>query len=135
MIIDASVAIKWFVKDEPGKSQAMALLDKVRDHPSDFAVPELFFNEMLAVLVRLTPKDADGIKGYLQALEGLGLHRIGNGHELLATAIELASEFKLSGYDAIYAACAKLTGGTWITADAAAHRKIKKLKLSQTLGT
>ena len=132
-IIDASVAIKWFVKDERGKSQAMTVLDKVRESPSDFAVPELFFNEMHAMLVRLTPKDANSTKDYLRALEGLGLHRLGNGHELLATAIDLASEYKLTGYDAIYAAYAKLTGGIGITADASTHRKIKKLKLSQTL--
>ena len=132
-VIDASVAIKWFVKDEPGKTQAMKVLDGVRDDPSDFVVPELFFNEMLAVLVRLLPNKPKEAKDYVAALEGLGLYRIGNGHELLATAVELALKHKLTGYDAIYAACAKLTKGTWLTADTTAHRKISKLKLSRVL--
>ena len=51
-ILDASVAIKWFVANEAGRTEAITILDQVRDSPTRFAVPELFFNEMLASRTR-----------------------------------------------------------------------------------
>lgn len=51
-ILDASVAIQWFVADEVDHSEAIRILCQVRDSPFLFVVPELFFNEMLAVLAR-----------------------------------------------------------------------------------
>ena len=89
-VIDASVAIKWFVPHEAGAAEAIAILDHVRDSPVGFVVPELFFSEMLAVLVRLLGRDHAAVRRYLDALQDLGFERIGNGRELLARAAELA---------------------------------------------
>jgi predicted nucleic acid-binding protein len=100
-ILDASVAIKWFVAEEPGRAEALRILDRVRDAPQGFAVPELFFDEMLAVLVRLAGDDATAVRGYIDALQDLGLERIGNGREMLARAAEIACTYGLTGYDAI----------------------------------
>ncbi len=130
-ILDASVAIKWFVVDEAGSSEALEILDQVRDAPSHFAVPELFFNEMLAVLARLVGNDRNALREYLDALQDLGLARIGNGREILSRAAELACRHGLSGYDAVYAATAQLTTGCWLTADIRAHRKIQRLRISK----
>jgi len=97
----------------------------------EFAVPELFFNEMLAVLTRLAGGDAAAVRTYLDALQDLGFERIGNGRELLACAADLACAHGLTGYDALYVATAKLTGGCWLTADGRAHRKIRHLRVSK----
>lgn len=132
-ILDASVAIKWFVPDEAGYSEALQILDEVRDSPSHFAVPELFFNEMLAVLVRLIDGDGATLQIYLDAIQDLGLERIGNGRGLLACAAKLACEHGLAGYDAVYAASAQLTNGCWLTADIRAHRKIQRLEISRAV--
>lgn len=132
-ILDASVAIKWFVPDEAGHDDALRILDEVRDHPDRFAVPELFFNEMLAVLARLVRNDPVALRGFLDDLQDLGLERIGNGRELIALAAEIACRHGLTGYDAIYAASAQLVGGRWLTADTTAHRKIQKLRLSKVV--
>lgn len=136
-VLDASVAIKWFLADEPGRDEALAFLDQVRDDPVRFVVPELFFNEMLAVLARLLGKDSSALRAYLDALQDLGFERIGNGRELLAAAADLACGFGLTGYDSIYAATAQLVGGEWVTADAKAHKKIQRLRISRVvcLGT
>ena len=131
-IIDASVAVKWFVEEESGKPAAMALLGEIESSPEGFAVPELFFNEMLSVLCRLLDSPAVVID-YMDALQDLGLHRIGNGRELLAAAAELSKAFSITGYDAVYAAAAKLTGGVWITADQNAHSRLSPTGLSQAL--
>ena len=132
-VLDASVAIKWFVKSETGRLEAIRILDEVRDAPERFAVPELFLNEMLAVLARLLADKPADLRGYLGALQDLGLQRVGNGRELLARAADLACGHDLTGYDAVYAAAAQLTGGCWLTADAKAHRKIQRLKISKVV--
>jgi len=132
-ILDASVAIKWFVANEAGRSEALQILDEVRDMPSHFAVPELFFNEMLAVLVRLLGGDSASLQMYLDAIQDLGLERIGNGREILACAGNIACRHGLAGYDAVYAASAQLTAGCWLTADVKAHRKIQRLKISRAV--
>lgn len=131
-IIDASVAIKWFVPSEKESARALSILKEIERNPKLFAVPELFFNEMLSVFCKLTNNELD-IKGYLRDLQDLGFYRIGNGYELLTTAVEIAVQFKLSGYDAIYAACAKLMKGIWITADNKTHSRIASLKISESL--
>ena len=133
LILDASVAIKWFLADEPGRDEALAILDVVRDDPARFAVPELFFNAMLAVLARLVGDKPRALQSYLDALQDLGFERVGNGRELLAAAATLACEHGLSGYDAIHAASARLVGGHWLTADAKAHRKIQRLRISKVV--
>ncbi|MBI4366491.1 MAG: type II toxin-antitoxin system VapC family toxin [Deltaproteobacteria bacterium] len=128
-IIDASVAIKWFVKQEEGADRALCLLDEIRVSVDAFAVPELFFDEMLHVLCKILPTEAL-VQSYMEALQDLGLHRLGNGRQTIATAIRLAKRHHLSGYDAVYAANAQLVQGVWITADAEAHGKIAPLKIS-----
>jgi predicted nucleic acid-binding protein len=131
LVVDASVAIKWFVPDEPGAAEAIEILDRIRDSPTEFAVPELFFNEMLAVLTRLLSRDDAAVRSYLDALQDLGFERLGNGRTLLARAAELACAHGVTGYDAIYAASADLTGGCWLTADGRAHRRIRRLRISK----
>jgi predicted nucleic acid-binding protein len=124
-IIDTSVAVKWFLtEDEPGIDAALAVLENLRAEPRGYAVPELFFNEMLAVFCRLL-SNASEIKEYMRILEQLGLERIGNGSQLLKRAAEIAKEFNISGYDATFAAAAALVEGVWLTADEAAVRKLR----------
>lgn len=130
LILDASVVVKWFVPAEVGRGEALAILDSVRDRPAGFAVPELFFNEMLAVLTRLAGADAAAVRDHLDALQDLGLERVGNGREVLACAADLACAAGVTGYDAIYAATAKLMHGSWLTADARAHDRLRHLRLS-----
>ncbi|MBI2336227.1 MAG: type II toxin-antitoxin system VapC family toxin [Deltaproteobacteria bacterium] len=132
-IIDASVAIKWFVEDEINKNKSLKILDEIKSSPTDFAVPELFFNEMLAVFCRLVD-EAKKIQTYLEVLENLGWARLDNGHETLKKAAELAKKYKITGYDAIYVANAYLVKGRWITADQEAHKKIASLSISKILG-
>lgn len=131
-IVDASVAVKWFVPNEVGREVALVILDEIRDDPESFAVPELFFNEMTAVLCRLF-SHTDEICDYIDILQNLGWQRLGNGHNCLRLAVKLAMLHNLTGYDAIYAANASLTNGTWLTADAKAHKAIAELKISRLI--
>ncbi len=132
VVIDASVAAKWFV-DEPGSDAARSVLVELRDGPSWFSVPELFFVEMLSVLSRMCESQEE-LKRLLGLLEDLGFARLALGHEMLARAAELTCSWGLSAYDSVYAATADLLGGMWLTADARAHEKIASLGISRLLG-
>ena len=76
-VLDASVAVKWFVPGETGRAEAIELFERVHHARDAFAVPELFFNEMLAVFARLAGNDAAAVGSYMEALQDLGFERIG----------------------------------------------------------
>ena len=80
-IIDTSVAIKWFVK-ENGQDKALQILEQITTSPQNFAVPELFYFELSNVFNRLIPTPN---KGQLQVLEEvimLGVNRFSMTNEL-----------------------------------------------------
>jgi len=77
--------------------------------------------------------DETEVRSHLRSFESLGLTRIGNGSELLAIAAKIAVQHKLTGYDAIYAATAKLVGTKWLTADKRAHKRIAPMGISRAL--
>ena len=56
IVLDASVAAKWFVDREPLADEAQVVLSHIESDPSAYVVPELFMNELLAVLCRLRPR-------------------------------------------------------------------------------
>lgn len=130
-VVDASVALKWFVEEE-GRGAALTVLEEIKTNPTGFVVPELFFNEMLSIFCRLEPNE-NKVMRYLTLLEELGWERISNGRELLRKATTWAVTYKITGYDAIYVATAILMNGVWLTSDSQAHHKITKHKISQLI--
>lgn len=133
IVLDASVAVKWFVGGEPLVKEASAVLDHVERAPDDFVVPELFMNEVLAVLAKLGDKAR--VTEAMMLVEELGIPRVGNGHELLQAAAAVACDWGLSGYDATYVALARLSGAKWLTADARAAKKVRQSSLVMLLGS
>lgn len=133
-VLDVSVAVKWFVRGEPHVDEARDVLDDVERDPRPYLVPELFMNELLAVLSRFRGISTAEVREALSLVESLGLARVGNGHDLLARAAAYACEWGVSGYDAVYLALAKLSGGVWLTADAKAARKVRAPGLARLLG-
>jgi predicted nucleic acid-binding protein len=134
IVLDASVALKWFVDAEPLVEEARDVLDDIERDPRAYLVPELFMNELLAVLSRLPRASRSRVQGALHAVESLGLARVGNGHELLTAAADIACSWRISGYDAVYVALAALTGGEWLTADARAAARVPRRGLVRLLG-
>lgn len=134
IVLDASVAVKWFLRGEPQVDEAQAILDDVARDPRAYVVPELFMNEVMAVLCRAPGISVEQGKEALSLVESLGLTRVGNGHELMEKAAELAVGWGISGYDAVYVALASLSGGIWLTADARAVAKIRLPDLVRLLG-
>ena len=53
-IIDASVAVRWFIEEE-AHPHADEVLERVIDEPTGFTVPELFTFGLFSVLQRIHP--------------------------------------------------------------------------------
>ena len=114
MIIDASVAVKWFV-DEDGHEDALALLD--RDH--DFHAPDLILSETANTAWKKCRRGEitrDQAAAMVTALPHY-FSRLWPAPELVTRALELAFNLDHPVYDGLYLACAEAVGGTLITAD------------------
>ena len=131
VVLDASVAIKWFV-DEEGSDRALLLLERMLEQVEQFIVPELFFFELGNILNRLITDDVDERLELLNSILDCGLPRVPMTRELqrLTRAYQKRG---LSGYDGAYAALAEYIGGVWVTADKVAHKKVASLSVSALL--
>ncbi|MGA2614932.1 MAG: type II toxin-antitoxin system VapC family toxin [Spirochaetia bacterium] len=131
-VIDASVAARWYILEE-SNANAEEVLQRVVMEPELFAVPELFFFEVLAVLGRTHPHPLETYKdAFLPVVEG-GVFR----HPMTASLAERSYRFLtrgLTGYDACYAGLAEELGARWITFDHRAHQCIASEKVSVDLG-
>jgi predicted nucleic acid-binding protein len=114
LVVDASVAIKWFVR-ETRHLEALRLLD----HPADLHAPDLLVAEVTNIAWR---KARLGEIGNAQAEDiARAIHR---GTPLLypsalfnERALDLAFRLDHPVCDCLYLACAEALGGRLITAD------------------
>ena len=130
-IVDASVAVRWFLKDE-SHPNADAVLQRLIDSPESFAVPELFCFEVYAVLSRVHPSAQDVfIKGMIPILNS-GIFRQPMTESLAMDAARFVKK-GLTGYDATYAALAAEMKGRWLTFDQKAHKRLLKERVSHDI--
>jgi predicted nucleic acid-binding protein len=130
-VVDASVAVRWFLKEEANKN-ADEVLRRIVEQPDEFAVPELFTFEVYAVLQRLHP---NGLQVYKQGVIPLlqaGIFRQPMTERLAIKANQFVKK-GLTVYDACYAALAKDIKGLWLTFDEKAHRLIQEDNISLLL--
>ena len=130
-VLDASVAVRWFVAEEE-HTRADLVLDRLLAAPEQFAMPELFFYEVFAVLAR-TRADYQSVyvEGLLPLVESGPLRYPMTG----AVAMRAAGmvDRGLSGYDACYVALAAELHALWLTFDARACRAVNDAALAINL--
>jgi len=123
-VVDASVALRWYLEDE-AHDYADAVLKAIVEDPNRFTVPEFFAFEVYAVLQRLHPNGLNAFrKGIIPLLQG-GILRHPMTDDLAVRANRFVKK-GLTGYDACYAALALDLKGYWLTFDKKAHEVIKK---------
>lgn len=125
-ILDTSVAVKWFFEDEPRRERAHRVLNDLVESPTRFAVPDLFFQELAAVLVRKSGQQGDFVTQSLESVFDLGIPTIATGRELMTKAIDFSCQHKVSYYDAVFLSTARMMKGVWLTADEKAGRRLPK---------
>jgi predicted nucleic acid-binding protein len=114
-VLDASVAIKWFVTEE-GSERAFAYLEQLIEAPLNFFVPELFYFELANILNRLLFGCEDPRYELFSRLLHVGVNRVSFTPEFVPVVAKFQAA-GLSGYDASYVALAELVSGRWVTAD------------------
>ncbi|MDY6989991.1 MAG: type II toxin-antitoxin system VapC family toxin [Thermodesulfobacteriota bacterium] len=130
-VVDASVAVRWFLKDETHPN-ADEVLRTLIDHPERFAVPELFCFEVYAVLCRMHPSGHDSFVNGVIPILNCGIFRQPMSEKLAKEATRFVKK-GLTGYDACYAALAYEIEGTWLTFDEKAHKSLAREKVSHLL--
>ena len=130
---DASVAVKWFIREgEKGIAAADEIRHRILARPEDFAVPTLFLHEVQAALCRRSRKSKD-VQEDLRALWGLAVPVVQPDETLLSLATEIAFAYRVTAYDAAYVALAKHLGGSWLTFDKPAYRRVAALRSARLL--
>ncbi len=137
LVIDVSVAVKWFLpkRDEDLVDQAMELLARYRDAKLRFLVPDLFWAEFGNVMwkaVRVGRCTREIAKDSIAEIKTLGLPTVPS-QILIEQALSLALSFNRSVYDSLYVALAMESAAQLVTADEklanalAAHLPVKWL--------
>ncbi len=125
VVVDASVAIKWFLSfksDEDHTDLALNLLEQAAQGSIKLVQPPHFIAEVAAVLARLKPEEAQDDLLDLQNIE----RRTLDTPEIHATALELAIRHQHHLFDTLYHAVALHTpGATLITADLRYYAKAR----------
>ena len=119
-ILDASVAIKWFLV-EPETPRAIAVARNILAGSAVFAVPELFYYEVFSVVIRKHKDPSSWAASGMHWLLNLPLQRM-TLTQPLAEEMARFVDRGLTGCDAAYAALATLNRGTWLTFDKKASR-------------
>lgn len=123
LIVDASVAVKWYVK-EPMREKALKLRDDYVSERIDLQAPSLILFEV-GNAIRYYPGSTEvECAEAVRELRTLGLTL----HELDENTIDIASNLafseEISFYDAVYISLAKNLQGTFITADEELLRRL-----------
>ena len=114
LVIDASVAIKWFVVENL-HAEAKRLLGR----GDDLHAPDLLVVELANVAwKKAARKEIDARQAREIALAYLdGVPAIWSSADLVDRALQIALELGHPVYDCLYIACAEAVGGVLVTAD------------------
>ena len=116
IVIDASVAIAWCLRDRDGTARADAVMDLASTET--VIVPSLFWHEIRSVLVVAERKErieADAVESHIERLRTLRF--VTDDDQDDRQAIALSRRHHLSGYDAAYLETAKRRGAKLATLD------------------
>ncbi len=114
LVIDASVAAKWYLKEEHTAAAARLL-----DEANELHAPDFFLLEVDSVICKwlrrgvITPSEAAEFRATMRRPR-IRLHPFGRMHEL---AYAIANQTQRSLYDCLYVALAVRLGGRMVTAD------------------
>lgn len=116
LVVDASVAIKWYVR-EAGSEKAVRLL---ADERLGFVAPDIFYPEVVNALLRQAREGQLSDEALEAALADMRktLPRLVRSSDLIDRAARFARILAHPIYDCLYLALAEASGTVLLTADA-----------------
>lgn len=124
LVIDASVAVKWFIKED-GDIKAKRLLRSVKSGLLSPYVPQIFFFEVGNIISLHTELTLSTVNRFLESLFSLGLKTENVTRGYLGRVTEVSRHYNITAYDAAYVALAQLLGLTFLTADQKLKERVK----------
>lgn len=129
IVVDASVAIA-LIRREPIAATARRTIVQHGAAGQRLLVPDVFWIELVNVLVRRYSTTSEEIVGALRDVDELAIESIRLDRALLLAAIDLQQRHRLSACDAVYLALAECENAQLVTldtrlADAAGDRAIR----------
>ena len=113
VVVDASVATKWFI-EESGRERALEVLDMPVRHAPDLIIADIANVAWKKSIRGEVTRDQTRVICASVARYFAILH---SSEALLDRAIEIALQLRHPVYDCLYLACAERAGGGLITAD------------------
>lgn len=126
LVVDASIAVKWFKPDEKSSRADFFLEEHIAGRESIF-VPVLVLYEVANALWVSRRLSRLEIEGALRLLADARLTYVPPDDILLAHSLAISEATKLSLYDASYLALAHRMGCSLVTADRKISREAKGL--------
>lgn len=125
IIIDCSVAFKWFSQeDEEDIDKALEILDLHLCGKEIITVPDLIIYELANVWATKSNLSPERSKVFLKDFKNSQLVIEQISFELINKAVAFSKKYQVSVYDAIYAVLAKDRGCSLVTADKKFAEKI-----------
>lgn len=125
-VLDASVALKWFVQEE-GTARAVAFKDDFLSEKIVLAAPDLMLYEVAGVLKSKKEFTEDSIQDAVGSLLDMGVEIFTPTEESLRRTVRVSFRTGLSFYDSLYVALAEQLGARLLTADREIHKKARPL--------
>ena len=122
LVVDSSVAVKWFRRnEESGVQEAESLLTDHRAGAVKLVCPTQLRLEVLNAL-RMHGADGDQLERVTRALEDTGLFWVHMDVDLAISAARIAADHRLTVYDAAFVATALMLDAELVTDDQAILR-------------
>lgn len=123
IVIDASIAVKWIMKDEEDSDKAQAIYQKHILKTVPILVPQLFFIEVTNSLITKSSSRLPTIEKSLRFLYGLQLSVYNSDQADMTATAQEARKYKTTVYDMLYTVVARKHNLTLVTADEKFVRK------------
>lgn len=126
-VVDSSVALKWFLPDDPDESdvdQAFGLLRDALNEDCRFLQPPHWIAEVVSVVARKRPPEA--AEALVKLLE-MDCHETIQTAHIYARAVDLSVQLDHHLFDTLYHAVALEEDALLVTADNRYFKKAKKL--------
>jgi predicted nucleic acid-binding protein len=131
LVVDASVAAKWHLRDEQHATAALALLTHFTAGQVALFAPEHIRYEVAATLTSATLGNRPRLRRRvaersIDAFLALGVQTVGT-DALIRDAFRLVHQYRVAFYDALYLALARDLDIPLITADRRFYQRVRQL--------
>jgi predicted nucleic acid-binding protein len=133
IVLDASVALKWFFWDEAGGERARHYRDRHASGDEIIAVPDLFFYEVAKVLSNRTTLSVEAMSEAFSLLWSFDFEVFTLGLGEFLSGITLSERYRITLYDAAYIELARKLKCEFVTFDKKLYEKVKGLKVMKLL--